>query len=153
MQGELEITTLAGTGKGKAAGAAEDVVERLPFLLLSLDLPAAPLFKDVLEKNIIPQVPIFNIMRKFDGESIHDDIKVRACVRLPTRMHARVAHGHAERKARMPLIRLFRPCIWGQACSMQCWAQPSLCERGRSMSANIGAAGSTLCNVHLRRVA
>ena len=31
-------------------------MERSPFLLLGLDLPAAPLFKDVLEKNIIPQV-------------------------------------------------------------------------------------------------
>lgn len=72
------MTTLAGTGKGKAAASTTDVVERVPFLLLGLDLPAAPLFKDVLEKNIIPQVPIFNIMRKFDGESIHDDIKVCA---------------------------------------------------------------------------
>ncbi len=30
----------------------------MPFLLLGLDLPAAPLFKDALEKNIIPQVCI-----------------------------------------------------------------------------------------------
>mmetsp|Transcript_4482 Transcript_4482/g.9640 ORF Transcript_4482/g.9640 Transcript_4482/m.9640 type:complete len:537 (-) Transcript_4482:876-2486(-) len=75
FQGELEVTTEAGTGKGKAASASEDVVERLPFLLLGLDLPPAPLFKDVLEKNIIPQVPIFNIMRKFDGVSVSDDIR------------------------------------------------------------------------------
>lgn len=57
-QGELEVTTLAGTGKGKAAAAADDVVERVPFLLLGLDLPAAPLFKDAMEKNIIPQVGV-----------------------------------------------------------------------------------------------
>uniref|UniRef100_A0A7S0R5S7 Ubiquitinyl hydrolase 1 n=1 Tax=Chlamydomonas leiostraca TaxID=1034604 RepID=A0A7S0R5S7_9CHLO len=75
FQGELEVVTEAGTGKGKAAGASEDVVERTPFLLLGLDLPAAPLFKDSLEKNIIPQVPIFNIMRKFDGEYVTDDIR------------------------------------------------------------------------------
>eukprot|EP00882_Tetradesmus_deserticola_P016393 GHRQ01017507.1.p1 GENE.GHRQ01017507.1~~GHRQ01017507.1.p1 ORF type:complete len:341 (+),score=125.54 GHRQ01017507.1:377-1399(+) len=56
FQGELEVTTLAGTGKGKAATATEDVVERLPFLLMGLELPATPLFKDALEKNIIPQV-------------------------------------------------------------------------------------------------
>lgn len=74
-QGELEVTTEKGTGKGKAAAAAEDVVERMPFLLLGLDLPAAPLFKDALEKNIIPQVPIFNIMRKFDGTTVTDDIR------------------------------------------------------------------------------
>jgi hypothetical protein len=56
LQGELEVTTEAGSGKGKAAGSSEDVVERLPFLLLGLDLPPPPLFKDVMEKNIIPQV-------------------------------------------------------------------------------------------------
>jgi U4/U6.U5 tri-snRNP-associated protein 2 len=50
------VTTEKGTGKGKAAGASEDVVEHVPFLLLGLDLPPVPLFKDALEKNIIPQV-------------------------------------------------------------------------------------------------
>jgi predicted membrane metal-binding protein len=34
----------------------EDVVERVPFLLMGLELPPTPLFKDALEKNIIPQV-------------------------------------------------------------------------------------------------
>ena len=29
----------------------------MPFLFLGLDLPAAPLYKDVMETNIIPQVP------------------------------------------------------------------------------------------------
>ena len=31
-------------------------MERMPFLMLALDLPPAPLYKDVLEKDIIPQV-------------------------------------------------------------------------------------------------
>ena len=31
------------------------MVERVPFLSLGLDLPPAPLYKDVMEKNIIPQ--------------------------------------------------------------------------------------------------
>jgi U4/U6.U5 tri-snRNP-associated protein 2 len=56
LQGELEVTTEAGTGKGTAATSATDVVVRQPFLLLGLDLPPPPLFKDSLEKNIIPQV-------------------------------------------------------------------------------------------------
>ncbi len=59
VQGELEVTTEAGTGKAKepnAAGQVTDVVERVPFLFLGLDLPAAPLYKDVMETNIIPQV-------------------------------------------------------------------------------------------------
>lgn len=31
-------------------------ISRMPFLMLGLDLPPTPLFKDVMEKNIIPQV-------------------------------------------------------------------------------------------------
>lgn len=59
LQGELEITTEAGTGKAavpNAQGEVTDLVERVPFLMLALDLPPAPLYKDALEKNIIPQV-------------------------------------------------------------------------------------------------
>ena len=47
-----------GTGKAKVSSPGEearDVVERLPFLSLAMDLPPAPLYKDVMEKNIIPQ--------------------------------------------------------------------------------------------------
>ena len=55
-QGELEVRTEAGSGKGAAASSREELVQRTPFLLLGLDLPAAPLFKDSLEKNLIPQV-------------------------------------------------------------------------------------------------
>ena len=31
-------------------------MSRVPFLMLGLDLPPPPLFKDAMEKNIIPQV-------------------------------------------------------------------------------------------------
>ena len=34
----------------------ERTVSRMPFLMLGMDLPPPPLFKDVMEKNIIPQV-------------------------------------------------------------------------------------------------
>ncbi|KAL4458676.1 hypothetical protein ABPG75_013541 [Micractinium tetrahymenae] len=73
LQGELEVVTLAGTGKAK--DSAQDAVDHVPFLMLGLDLPAAPLFKDALEKVIIPQVPIFDILRKFDGVTVNEDIK------------------------------------------------------------------------------
>ncbi|WCJ28578.1 Ubiquitin C-terminal hydrolases superfamily protein [Euphorbia peplus] len=51
---------------------------RMPFLMLGLDLPPPPLFKDVMEKNIIPQVPLFNILKKFDGETITEVVRPRA---------------------------------------------------------------------------
>nr|POE91900.1 u4/u6.u5 tri-snrnp-associated protein 2 [Quercus suber] len=54
---------------------------RMPFLMLGLDLPPPPLFKDVMEKNIIPQrkpvVPLFNILKKFDGETITEVVRPR----------------------------------------------------------------------------
>ncbi|XP_076899728.1 uncharacterized protein LOC143553671 [Bidens hawaiensis] len=50
-------------------------VSRMPFLMLGLDLPPPPLFKDVMEKNIIPQVPLFNILKKFDGESVTEVVR------------------------------------------------------------------------------
>lgn len=43
------------------------------FLFLTLDLPTAPLYKDEKEQLIIPQVPLFNILAKFNGntEKVH----------------------------------------------------------------------------------
>lgn len=37
----------------------------MPFLMLGLDLPPPPLFKDVMEKNIIPQVRVLYIFKLF----------------------------------------------------------------------------------------
>lgn len=73
LQGEMQVTTLAGTGSAK--DAPSDVTTTVPFLMLGLDLPPAPLFKDAMEKVTIPQIPVFELMKKFDGETVHDDIK------------------------------------------------------------------------------
>ena len=51
VQGELEITAEAGTRTGQAAPRTG---ERAPFLMLALDLPPAPLYKDALEKQHHP---------------------------------------------------------------------------------------------------
>lgn len=55
VQGQLEVTTLKGTGA--AANAEADLVERKPFFMLTLELPQARLFQDAVDKDIIPQVP------------------------------------------------------------------------------------------------
>mmetsp|Transcript_1377 Transcript_1377/g.3976 ORF Transcript_1377/g.3976 Transcript_1377/m.3976 type:complete len:508 (+) Transcript_1377:229-1752(+) len=73
FQGKLQVTTEAGTGKAK--GMAEDIVEKVPFLLLGLDLPATPLFQDTMERNAIPQVHLNIIMQKFDGTTVDDNVK------------------------------------------------------------------------------
>ncbi|KAJ4826695.1 hypothetical protein Tsubulata_030024, partial [Turnera subulata] len=56
---------------------------RMPFLMLGLDLPPPPLFKDVMEKNIIPQVPLFNILKKFDGETVTENLELKDYIPLP----------------------------------------------------------------------
>ncbi|KAL0012164.1 hypothetical protein SO802_007272 [Lithocarpus litseifolius] len=73
------------TDGGSEHDAVVTETSRMPFLMLGLDLPPPPLFKDVMEKNIIPQVPLFNILKKFDGETITE--VVRPCT---ARMRYRV---------------------------------------------------------------
>lgn len=98
FQGELEVVKeihnksaieKKDDGSDLANGSVRDGVvletSRMPFLMLGLDLPPPPLFKDVMEKNIIPQVPLFNILKKFDGESVTE--VVRPCI---ARMRYRV---------------------------------------------------------------
>ncbi|KAK4372765.1 hypothetical protein RND71_008149 [Anisodus tanguticus] len=68
FQGEMEVVKEIHSGN-----EADNIImetSRMPFLILELDLPPAPLFKDVMEQNIIPQVPLFNILKKFDGETV-----------------------------------------------------------------------------------
>lgn len=43
--------------------------EDKPFLYLTLDLPPPPLFKDEMKENIIPQVPLYTLLTKFNGVS------------------------------------------------------------------------------------
>ncbi|GFE54812.1 ubiquitin carboxyl-terminal protein [Babesia ovis] len=68
--GELKVSTLDGQ-KWK-----EDVV---PFKMLTLDVPSAPIFKDAQEKNVIPQVPIFQLLDKFNGQTEHTSGKGQLC--------------------------------------------------------------------------
>ncbi|CAL5041221.1 unnamed protein product [Urochloa decumbens] len=59
---------------GTADGTVTET-SKVPFLMLGLDLPPPPLFKDAMEKNIIPQVPLFNILKKFDGETVTEVVR------------------------------------------------------------------------------
>ncbi|GAA5955797.1 hypothetical protein JCM8115_006857 [Rhodotorula mucilaginosa] len=46
---------------------------KTPFLFLALDLPPPPLYRDAVESNIIPQVPIATVLAKYDGETTRED--------------------------------------------------------------------------------
>ncbi|XP_057765015.1 uncharacterized protein LOC130985870 isoform X1 [Salvia miltiorrhiza] len=86
FQGELEVVKEIHSkhigekkenGENGDDGGSEVIMEtsKMPFLMLGLDLPPPPLFKDIMEKNIIPQVPLFNILKKFDGETVTEVVR------------------------------------------------------------------------------
>ncbi|EGC30071.1 hypothetical protein DICPUDRAFT_41968 [Dictyostelium purpureum] len=60
---------------------------RNPFLFLTLDLPPKQIFKDSQEKSIIPQVPLFNLLSKYDGNTTttmpNGDLKKYKIIQLP----------------------------------------------------------------------
>lgn len=62
-------------GDDQEAGAEGSSVimetSRMPFLMLGLDLPPPPLFKDVMEKNIIPQVGVILLLVSSAQEHTH----------------------------------------------------------------------------------
>lgn len=56
-------------GNGEDGGTEGNNVlmetSRMPFLMLGLDLPPPPLFKDIMEKNIIPQVRLLSFLAAY----------------------------------------------------------------------------------------
>ena len=59
-------------GKAKFNIDREVKVDRTSFFLLTIDLPPLPVFQDVVEKNIIPQVPIAEVLAKYDGVTFQE---------------------------------------------------------------------------------
>ncbi|KAM0802785.1 hypothetical protein BDR22DRAFT_879708 [Usnea florida] len=88
FQGKLKIESQQITAKADAGDrlrfeeAAEVLVDTTRYLILTLDLPAAPLFQDELEKNIIPQVPLTSILSKYDGLKSQEHLNTRKRYRL-----------------------------------------------------------------------
>lgn len=88
FQGRVKVESQAITAKADAGDrlrfeeAAEVKVDLVRFLFLTLDLPAAPLFQDELEKNIIPQVPLHNILAKYNGVRAQEHLAQRKRYRL-----------------------------------------------------------------------
>ena len=77
------ITAKADAGDRLRFEEATDVkVDVTRFMLLTLDLPAAPLFQDELERNIIPQVPLTQILSKYDGRKAQEHLNHRRRYRL-----------------------------------------------------------------------
>ncbi|KAK5173410.1 Ubiquitin carboxyl-terminal hydrolase 10 [Saxophila tyrrhenica] len=89
FQGSLRIESQSITARADAGDRLlfEDAAiksQTSPFMILTLDLPPAPLFQDDVEKNIIPQVPLTTVLQKYNG--------ITAQERLNTRMRYRLLH-------------------------------------------------------------
>ncbi|KAI0969762.1 hypothetical protein F4678DRAFT_473588 [Xylaria arbuscula] len=88
FQGKLKVESQAITAKADVGDrlrfeeAAEVKTDITRFLLLTLDLPAAPLFQDEVEGNIIPQVPLTTILSKYDGVKAQEHLAQRKRYRL-----------------------------------------------------------------------
>jgi len=98
----IEVTTLTKrlvssaeelAGEKKELGAGETVegewvrsVAQVPFTYLSLDIPPCPLFRDSEGGLVIPQVPLFEVLKKFDGSTWTDTMTSEAHVRRQYRI-------------------------------------------------------------------
>lgn len=52
-----------------------------PFLILNLEIPATPLFKDSQGGQVIPQIPLFEVLKKYNGENWTDHVGVNGLER------------------------------------------------------------------------
>ncbi|KAF7190973.1 putative mRNA-splicing protein ubp10 [Pseudocercospora fuligena] len=89
FQGSLRVESQEITARADAGDRLrfEDTTiksQKSPFMILTLDLPPAPLFQDDVEKNIIPQVSLTTVLQKYNG--------ITAQERMNTRMRYRLLH-------------------------------------------------------------
>ena len=88
FQGKLKVESQEITAKADAGDrlrfeeAAEVKADVNRFMMLTLDLPSAPLFQDELQQNIIPQVPLTSILSKYDGLRAQEYLNTRKRYRL-----------------------------------------------------------------------
>eukprot|EP01034_Spumella_vulgaris_P031445 gene31445-38837_t len=59
--------------EGAGDGWVESVAD-VPFSFLSVDIPPCPLFRDSHGGLVIPQIPLFQVLRKFDGNTWSDHV-------------------------------------------------------------------------------
>jgi U4/U6.U5 tri-snRNP-associated protein 2 len=51
---------------------SETSIVKTSFNMLSVDIPPAPLFRDSQGATVIPQIPLFQLLKKFDGSTWSD---------------------------------------------------------------------------------
>jgi len=66
LEGEVVVKTAPSTDESRI------LESRAKTIMFTLDVPDEPLFKD--NRDFIPQVPLFSLLEKFNGEKIHEII-------------------------------------------------------------------------------
>ena len=87
FQGQLRVESQSITARADAGDRLrfEDTAissQTSPFMILTLDLPPAPLFQDDTDRNIIPQVPLTTILQKYNGLTAQEKSNQRMRYRL-----------------------------------------------------------------------
>ena len=115
FQGTLQMESQAITARADAGDRlrfedADVEATKQRFMVLTLDLPPSPLFVDAQDQNAIPQVPLAQLLSKYDG--------IRSQERLNTRVRYRLLHPlppylifHVKRFSANKFIRERNPTI------------------------------------------
>jgi len=114
FQGTLKIESQQITARADAGDRLrfEDAAvqtELSRYLILTLDLPPAPLFQDALDKNIIPQVPLTAILSKYDGLRAQERLNTRVRYACCTRCRPTSCSTSSASRATSLLLSAIRP--------------------------------------------
>lgn len=120
---------VGGLVSGFSPQAEEDLVERVPFLMLGLDLPPAPLYKDSMEKNIIPQVQLYLILQKYDNQLVR--LRTGSCASM---------WGWRRWQDVLAQV-LVRPT----GSDWIVWPRSSVCSRTRRLNVHVRVLGHSCC--------
>ncbi|KAI1942776.1 Ubiquitin carboxyl-terminal hydrolase 10 [Ophidiomyces ophidiicola] len=89
FQGHLRIESQAITARSDSDNArlvfsesSTTSSQKTPFLILTLDLPPTPLFQSADKESIIPQVPLINLLSKYNGVTATEKLAHRVRHRL-----------------------------------------------------------------------
>lgn len=79
-----------------STGSGEAKVEKVPFLMLGLDLPPAPLYKDKDKKDIIPQVQFFSWILAGSYISVWDQETFILALKACSFLHILISHSRGH---------------------------------------------------------
>lgn len=85
LQGRLEMITQTRVYRN-GEESWDETVSEVPFMYLGLDIPPAPLFKDSQGGMVIAQVPLFELLRKYDGVTWSEAVVAGNVVRKKYRL-------------------------------------------------------------------